>query len=96
MATATKNEIAPKRRSAKTIKDYHVENLKGYGPFTVPAGSIVTNVTACGPDDNYHFWVDFHKHAEELSGFRNSLLAHDLTYYGLNIPAEYCEPWGNK
>lgn len=80
-------------KTAKTIKDYHVKNYRGYGPFTVPAGSKVTSQTACGPDENYHFWQDFHKVAEEVSGFKDSLLGHDLTYYGLNIPAEYCEPY---
>ncbi len=78
---------------AKTVKDYHVTNYRGYGPFTVPAGSTVTSRTACGDDRNYRFWVDFYKVAEEVSGFKDSLLRHDLTYYGLNIPAEYCEPY---
>ena len=87
----TKSDTTIKR--SKTIKDYPVQNLKGYGPHIVPAGSIVTNNTACGPDDNYHFWVDFQDAAEKISGYKSSLLRHDLTYYGLNIPAEYCEPW---
>ena len=79
-----------------TKKDYSVENLFGYGPVIVPAGSIVTNITACGEDDNYHFWHDFHKIAENVSGFKSSLLHHDLTYYGLNIPAKFCQPYPNK
>ncbi len=28
-----------------------------------------------------------------MTGHPDSILAHDLKYYGLNIPAEYCEPW---
>lgn len=82
-----------KEKESRTIKDYPIKNYRGYGPMVVPAGSTVTNQTACGPNDNYRFWVDFHKVAEKVSGFKNSLLKHDLTYYGLNIPAEYCEPY---
>jgi len=82
-----------KVKTARTIKEYRVENYRGYGPIVIPAGSIVTNRTACGPDDNYRFWQDFDKIAEKVSGFKDSLLRHDLTYYGLNIPASYCEPW---
>lgn len=78
-------------KQVRTIKDYPTK-YKGY-TFTVPAGSLVSNKTACGYDDNYRFWVDFHSIAEKVSGFKDSLLRHDLTYYGLNIPAEYCEPY---
>lgn len=81
-------------KTAKTIKDYYVKDLFGYGPVTVPAGSLVGNHTACGNDDNYRFWLDFKKTATEVSGgFKDSLLHHDLTFKGLNIPAEYCEPY---
>lgn len=78
-------------KTAKTIKPYPVE-FGGY-EFVIPAGSTVSNRTASGYDDNYHFWVDFHAVAEQLTGFKRSFLVHDLTYYGLNIPAEYCEPY---
>jgi len=93
-----KQVIKTKIKTAKTTKEYHVKNYHGgssigHGSITVPIGSMVTNMTACGPDDNYHFWKDFHKIAKEISGFDNSILSHDLTYYGLDIPAEYCEPW---
>ena len=82
------------RKTAKTTKDFLVENYRGeYGPFTVPAGSTVSNHTACGNDDSYRFWTDFHKVVEEKTGFKDSMLRHDLTYYGLSIPAEYCEPY---
>ena len=80
-------------KTAKTIKDYTVDAF-GY-TIKIPAGSIVTNSTACGPDDDYHYWEDWKKTAEDLTGFKNSCLAHDLTYYGINIPAEYCEPYKN-
>ncbi len=73
---------------ATTKKEFKV-NFKGYD-LTIPAGSRVTNKTACGFDDNYHFWVDFRETAEKMTGFKDSFLAHDLTYYGLNIPSEYC------
>jgi len=85
----TKGTISVK--TAKTIKEYR-RRYHGWD-LVVPAGSLVTNQTACGPSDSYHFWRDWNKIAEELTGFKNSILAHDLTYYGLNIPAEYCEPY---
>jgi hypothetical protein len=84
--------VANKVKTARVIKPYVVNNYHGYR-FTVPVGARVTNMTACGTDDNYRFWQDFHKVAEDASGFRDSLLHHDLTYYGLNIPAEYCSEW---
>lgn len=80
-------------KTSRTIKDYFVKDIKGYGPYIIPAGSVVTNNTALGPDDCYHFWEDWQKAAEKITGFKNSLLAHDLTYYGLNIPAKYCSPY---
>ena len=70
-----------------TTKDYTVK-FKGY-TITIPKGSKATNQTACGIDDNYRFWIDFYTIIEKLTGFKNSLLHHDLTYYGLNIPVEY-------
>lgn len=76
---------------AKTIKEYSTE-FKGWN-ITVPKGSIVSNMTACGPDDNYHFWVDFEKAAEKITGYKHNILYHDLKFYGLDIPAEYCEPY---
>ena len=78
-------------KTAKTVKPYTVE-YRGY-TITVPAGSTVSNQTAEGPSDNYRFWVSWHSVVKELTGFPDSMLAHDLTYYGLNIPEEYCEPY---
>lgn len=80
-------------KTAKTIKPYEY-TPKGYDkPLVVPVGSIVSNSTACGCNDNYRFWTGWNKIVEEYTGFKTSILAHDLTYYGLNIPAEYCEPY---
>jgi hypothetical protein len=78
-------------KTAKTIKPYSVK-YQGYD-ITVPVGSTVSNKTACGYDDSYHFWQDWHKMVKDLTGFPNSILAHDLTYYGMNIPSEFCEPY---
>ena len=79
-------------KTAKTIREYKTEygdKLKYH--ITVPAGSTVTNQTACGPDDNYRFLRGVS--TKTLVGYDAGMLAHDLTYYGLNIPAEYCEPY---
>ena len=81
-------------KNAKVIKPYPAK-MDGY-TFTVPVGASVSNKTACGNDDSYRFWIDWHKQAEEITGFKNSILAHHLTYYGLNIPAEYCEPYSEE
>ncbi len=48
-------------KTAKTIKPYTVKAF-GY-VITVPAGSVVSNKTAIDNDDNYHYWVDYHKTA---------------------------------
>ncbi len=80
-------------KSAKTIRPYTVK-FYGGGIFpttlTVPTGSIVSNQTAMGPDDSYRFWTDYTKTVPA-----NSMLAHDLKHYGVNVPAEYCEPWAS-
>jgi hypothetical protein len=78
-------------KTAKTIKPYSV-HFKGWD-LEIPAGSIVSNETAGGCDDKYRFWSDYHKIAKELTGYHTSILRHDLEHYGLNIPAEYCEPY---
>lgn len=72
-------------KTAKTIKEYQVR-FKGYD-ITVPVGSTVSNGTACGNDDNYRFWIGWQKQIKQLTGFDNSMLAHDLTYYGLTTVA---------
>jgi hypothetical protein len=80
-----------KYKISKTIKEYKIK-YSNYD-ITVPIGSIVSNKTACGYDDTYHFWEKFHENIENLTGFKNSMLCHDLTHYGLNIPSEYCEEY---
>lgn len=80
-----------RRKISRTIKDYKI-NYKGYN-LIIPKGSKVSNQTACGPDDYYHFWVINMAYIEKLTGSKNSLLLHDLTHHGLNIPKEYCEPY---
>lgn len=78
-------------KTARTVKPYTV-NAYGW-EITVPAGSVVSNLTACGCDDFYRFWQDWHATAKALTGYDRSILAHYLTYYGLNIPADHCEPY---
>lgn len=82
-------------KSAKTTKEYKTK-FAGWD-IIVPVGSIVNNIvnnsTALGYDDNYRFWQDYQKVTKQLTGFDNNILDHDLYYYGLNIPAEYCEPY---
>ena len=76
---------------ARTTEDYKV---KAFGwDIVVPKGSLVSNSTAAGPDDNYRFWRDYHEIAEKMTGFTRSTLAHDLDHYGLNIPESVCTPW---
>ena len=78
-------------KTAVTTKPYEV---KAYGyTIIVPEGSRVSNHTAMGNDDNYRFWQDWRKTAEKLTGFKNSILAHDLNYRGINVPADYCTPY---
>lgn len=78
-------------KRSKTVKPFDA-TFTGIS-FTVPAGSTVSNMTALGPDDAYHFWEDFSEVAEKVTGFKDSMLRHDLDKYGLNIPDEYCEPY---
>lgn len=51
--------------------------------ITVPEGTPVTNKTATGIDENYHFVNDF-----SFVGNNYSLI-HDLTYHGANVPKEF-------
>jgi len=81
-------------KTALTIKEYKI-SFKGWD-IIVPIGSKVSNSTACGNDDEYRFWLDHKEYVEKLTGFKNSLLAHDLKYYGINVPAEYCESYSNE
>lgn len=85
------NTFKDEHKTAKTTKEYSTK-FKGW-EIVIPVGSIVSNKTAMGFDDRYRFWENWRKVAEELTGHKHSILAHDLTYYGINIPAEYCEPY---
>lgn len=73
----------------KTKSDYTTE-FRDYGTITVPAGTRVTNKTAMGIDKNYHFVNEFGWVKANYSQI-DSILIHDLTYYGLNIPKELIE-----
>lgn len=74
------------RKTAKVIKEF---KTTWHGiELTVPKGAIVSNQTANDFDDNYRFWVDYPDHID-----RNTLVAHDLMFYGLNVPPDYCEPY---
>lgn len=81
-------------KTSKTIKEYTV-NFRGY-KLVVPVGSTVSNRTAIDNDDKYMFLEDIQELAFRHTGFADSLLRHDLTYYGLDIPKEYCEPYKVK
>lgn len=73
----------------RTKKDY-TTNFKHYGQITVPKGTPVTNMTACGIDKNYHFVNSFSWVKSNYPEI-DSILIHDLKYYGLNVPKEYIE-----
>lgn len=81
-------------KTAKTLREYRI-NWSACGglryDITVPTGSMVSNQTALGCDDDYRFLTCFD--TMQLVGFKAPMLAHDLSHYGLNIPAEYCEPY---
>lgn len=76
-----------KYKTAKTIKEFKT-TCKGQD-VVVPVGSKVSNKTACGYDDGYRFWEDFRNTVDSK---RYGLL-HDLTHYGVNVPAECCESY---
>lgn len=83
--------MKPTLKTARTLRPY---TTRAFGwEITVPAGSIVGNGTAHGPDDRYRFWLDFRAEAARLTGFTDSMLRFDLEHYGLNVPAEFCEPY---
>lgn len=80
-----------KYKTAKVIKPYSVK-YRGWD-LTVPVGATVSNKTACGNDDSFRFWENWRGQVKELTGYADSMLAHDLTHYGLNVPADHCEPY---
>jgi len=73
----------------KTNKDYTIEFMH-YGEITVPKGTRVSNMTACGIDKNYHFVSEYgwaKKNYPEI----DRILIHDLYYQGLDVPKEYVD-----
>ncbi len=78
-------------KTARTIKEYKITYGRLKYEITVPVGSTVANGTACGTDDNYRFLNGVP--TKILVGYAAPMLAFDLRHYGLNIPAEYCEPY---
>lgn len=78
-------------KTAKTIREYRITYGRLKYEIVVPVGSLVSNSTALGTNDNYRFLTAFN--TKTLVGYDAPMLAHDLLYYGLNIPAEYCEPY---
>lgn len=84
-----KTKTTPK--TARVVREYRT-TYKGWA-LVVPVGAVVTNRTACGPDDAYRFWQDWGEQVRKLTGFPDSILAHDLRHYGLNVPADHCEPY---
>lgn len=78
-------------RIAKTLKDYRVFAF-GHD-IVIPAGSLVSNQTAMGPDDDYHFWFDYETVLEGMDKYQAGVLRHELEHRGVNVPAELCEPY---
>jgi hypothetical protein len=73
----------------KTKTDVTV-NFRGFGEIVVPKGTKLTNRTATGIDEKYHF-VDEFEWIDKNYPTINNLLKHDAIYYGINIPDEYVE-----
>lgn len=65
----------------RTIQEIKM-NFRGYD-ITIPQGTRITHITACGVDPRYNFVDDLSWIPKELP-----LLRHDATYYGINIPKE--------
>ena len=42
--------------------------------------------------DNHRFWTNWMDHPD-IKDESNLMIHHDLTYYGIEIPAEYCEEY---
>jgi hypothetical protein len=61
--------------------------------IVVPAGSLVSNQTAMGSDDSYHFWFDYEETLEGMNRIVANVLRHELEFRGINVPAELCEPY---
>ncbi len=84
-------KIRRRYKTAKMINAFTV-NYGGYN-FTLPVGWPVCNRTAYGHDDAYRIACNTGKLAEKVTGHSRSLLAHDLEYRGLIVPADFCGPY---
>jgi hypothetical protein len=73
----------------KTKQDVTI-NYRNYGNITIPAGTTVTNMTACGIDKNYCFVNDFAWIIKNYPAI-DRILIHDAKYYGINIPKEFID-----
>jgi hypothetical protein len=85
-------------KTSVTVKPYRIK-FKGWH-FVIKKGTVVSNDTAMGPDDNYRF-IGSNPKGQLISleswwsgGTALPLtLLHDLKYHGIDIPAEYCKPY---
>ena len=71
------------------IKDYTVEDFRGYGKVTVPKGTKTTHRTACGIDEKYNFVDEFGWIEPYEDGLKKYGLIMDMKSYGLNVPKEF-------
>ena len=82
-----------KEDTYKTTTTHTAYTVKAFGfEITIPAGSEVDNSTAVGNNDLYHFWINWGDN-DMVKEF--PFLKHDLTFQGINIPAEYCNPYSD-
>ena len=73
----------------KTSQDVTVK-FRNYGEITVPKGTKLTHMTAGGIDKKYHFVHDL-RWIDRAYPAVSSILRHDATYYGINIPKEFVD-----
>lgn len=62
--------------------------FKDYGEIVIPKGTKLTNMTATGKDENYHFVDEFQWMKKKYASISN-ILIHDAKHYGINIPKEF-------
>lgn len=73
----------------KTNADY-TANFKHYGEITVPKGTKLTHMTACGIDKNYHFVNEFGWIENNYNNIA-VILKMDAETYGINVPKEFVD-----
>lgn len=69
--------------------------FKDFGEITVPAGTKVTHMTACGLDENYNFVDQFDWIVRDYPTVAR-ILEMDARNYGINIPAEFVTEVDNE